>query len=107
VNASLILGLVDRCRRLVGPSGLDARLAGCRRRLDEALADETGQAMPAARAAAAELAVRAAAAAVVHAGSRSIALDQPAQRLAREATFLLVFATRPPIRAALLDQLTG
>jgi len=62
---------------------------------------------PSAMAVASELAVRAVAAAVVHAGSRSIRLDQHAQRLAREATFLLVFASRPQVRAALLDRLAG
>jgi alkylation response protein AidB-like acyl-CoA dehydrogenase len=106
VNGSLALGLVARCCRLSGPSGLDTRLAACRRMLDEALAEEAGNGMAAARAASAELALHAAAAAVVHAGSRSILLDAHAQRLSREATFLLVFGTRAPIRAALLDRLT-
>jgi len=106
VNGSLALGVAGRCCRLVGPSGLDTRLADCRRLLDDALEDETGERMAAARAATAELALHAAAAAVVHAGSRSILLDEQAQRLTREATFLLVFGTRAPIRAALLDRLT-
>jgi hypothetical protein len=35
-------------------------------------------------------------------GSRSILIDQHPQRLAREALFLLVFGSRPPIRAELL-----
>jgi hypothetical protein len=107
VHASLALGVVARCCRLIGPSGLDGRLADCRRALDEALADDTGERMATARAAVSELAVRASAAAVVSAGSRSIRLDQHAQRLAREASFLLVFGSRPRIRAAMLDQLAG
>jgi len=107
VHASLVLGVVARCCWLVGPSGLDGRLADCRRALDEALADGTGERMATARAAVSELAVRASAAAVVSAGSRSIRLDQHAQRLAREASFLLVFGSRPRIRAAMLDQLAG
>src|SRR6266545_342972 len=62
-------------------------------------------AMPAARAAASELAVRAAAALVTGTGSRSILADQHAQRLARESLFLLVFGSRPAIRTALLRRL--
>ena len=55
--------------------------------------------MPAARAAACELALRATAALVVSQGSTAVLADQDAQRLAREALFLLVFGSRPPIRA--------
>jgi len=106
VNASLALGLIDRCCRLLGPSTLDAQLTACRAALDAALEDETGDRMAAARASTAALAVRAAAATVTHAGSRAIRLDQHPQRLAREASFLLVFATRPSIRTALLTTLT-
>jgi hypothetical protein len=40
-------------------------------------------------------------------GSASIRLHQRAQRLVREAAFLLVFGSRPQIRAALLDGLAG
>jgi hypothetical protein len=58
--------------------------------------------MAEARAAAAELAVRAAAALAVRDGSRSVAVDQQVQRLAREALFLLVFGSRPGIKSALL-----
>jgi alkylation response protein AidB-like acyl-CoA dehydrogenase len=106
VNGSLALGVIARCCRLIGPSPLDAQLADRRRALDDALADATADRMLAARAAAADLALRAAAATVVHAGSRSLLTDQHPQRLAREATFLLVFATRPPIRTALLTHLS-
>jgi hypothetical protein len=107
VAAALALGLVARCCRLIGPSGLDAELADHRRTLDEALGDDTGHRLPVARAAASELAVRAAAAAVLHGGSESIGLDHHPQRLAREATFLLVFGNRRPIRAARFDRLAG
>ena len=58
-------------------------------------------AMPAARAAACELALRAAAALVVTQGSTAILADQDAQRLAREALFLLVFGSRPSIKESL------
>ena len=58
--------------------------------------------MPAARAPASELAVRAAATLTVAVGSRAIVGRHPARRLAREAAFTLVAAGRPenPRRAA-------
>jgi alkylation response protein AidB-like acyl-CoA dehydrogenase len=98
MNGSLALGVTARCCRLMGPSALDAALDGARDALDTATVDG----LPAARAGASELAVRAATALIVTQGSRSILTDQHAQRLAREALFLLVFASRPPIRDALL-----
>jgi hypothetical protein len=109
VNGSLALGLVRRCTRLLGPGPLDDELAACRELLDDAItadaitADAT--AMAEARAAASELAVRAAAALAVRDGSRSVTVDQHAQRLAREALFLLVFGSRPGIKSALLRRL--
>jgi hypothetical protein len=39
-------------------------------------------------------------------GSGAILADHDAQRLAREALFLLVFGSRPPIREALAGLLT-
>ena len=103
VNGSLALGVAGRCCRLLGPGPLDDELAACRERLDEALNSDSA-AMATARAAASELAVRATAALAVRDGSRSIMLDQHAQRLAREAVFLLVFGSRPAIKSALLHQ---
>lgn len=100
-NGSLALGLTGRCCRLVGPSRLDAELAAGRHALDDAGPEGIAEA----RAAASELAVRAAAAAVVAGGSSSVALDSHEQRLAREAVFLLVFGSRPAIRDALLRRL--
>jgi hypothetical protein len=38
-------------------------------------------------------------------GSRAVSVDQHAQRLAREALFLLVFGSRPGIKGALLRRL--
>lgn len=93
-NGSLALGVASRCCALIGPSPLDGELSGARAALDTA----TVQTMPAARAAAAELAMRAASALVVASGSRSILASSQAQRLAREAVFLLVFGTRPAIK---------
>ncbi len=101
-NGSLALGLAARCCGLIGPGPLDEQLASCRAALDTAGPD----AMPAARAAACELALRATAALVVSQGSTAILADQDAQRLAREALFLLVFGSRPPIRQSLAGLLT-
>jgi alkylation response protein AidB-like acyl-CoA dehydrogenase len=104
INGSLALGLVRRCVRLLGPGPLDEELAACQARLDDALAADS-DAMAQARAAASELAVRAAAALAVQVGSRSVTVDQHAQRLVREALFLLVFGSRPGIKNALLRRL--
>jgi alkylation response protein AidB-like acyl-CoA dehydrogenase len=103
LNGSLALGVVDRCCRLMGPSAFDEQLVAIRGSLDDA----TPATLPAARAAASELALRAAAALTVAHGSRSILVDQHPQRLAREAMFLLVFGSRPPIRAELSRMIAG
>ena len=97
-NGSLALGVARRCCALIGPSGLDAELTNRRRQLDEA----SEQTMAEARAAAAELALRAAGALVVANGSTSLLPEAQAQRLLREATFLQVFGSRPAIRDSLL-----
>ena len=101
IHASFALGLVDRCCRLLGPGTFDEELAACRAALDDA----TPETMPTARAAASELALRAAGALVVSTGSKAAVRDQHAQRIAREALFLLVYGSRPAVRAALLDRL--
>jgi alkylation response protein AidB-like acyl-CoA dehydrogenase len=105
LNGFLALGVVDRCLRLLGPSAVADRLgrelAACR----SALLRAGAATIPDARAAASELAVRAAATLTVHHGSRSIRTDEHPQRLFREAGFLLVFGTRPAIRSALLARL--
>jgi alkylation response protein AidB-like acyl-CoA dehydrogenase len=100
-NGSLALGVARRACLLLGPTQLDAELALRRERLDTA--DARG--LAGARAAAVELALRASAALITHSGSRSIAGASHAQRLAREALFLLVFGSRPAIASALLEQL--
>jgi alkylation response protein AidB-like acyl-CoA dehydrogenase len=100
-NGSLALGVAARCCALIGPSPLDDQLDAARAALDAADSD----AMPAARAAAAELAMRAAAALVTAQGSRAILVSEHPQRLAREALFLLVFASRPAIRESLSRRL--
>jgi alkylation response protein AidB-like acyl-CoA dehydrogenase len=100
-NGSLALGLVTRCTRLLGPSPLDGDLAAARTRLDEAGPDE----LPAARAAASALAHRAAGLLVVATGSSAVLAGAHAERSAREALFLLVFGSRPAIKAALVAEL--
>jgi len=104
INGSLALGVAGRCARLMGPGPLDDELAACRTQLDSAL-DADVAAMAQARAAASELAVRSAAALAVRDGSKSIMADQHPPRLTREALFLLVFGSRPPIKSALLRRL--
>jgi len=101
IHGALVLGVAGRCCRLLGGSPLDAELVACRRGLAEA----TAETVHAARAAASELALRAAAALVVSRGSGALLAGEHAQRLAREALFLSVFGGRPPVRAALLELL--
>lgn len=97
----LSIGLADRCCRLLGPSPLDDEVTAARQRLLTTAADG----IPAARAAATELAARAAMTLVAASGSSAILSDRYPQRLAREAMFLLVFGSRPPIKAALVSLL--
>jgi alkylation response protein AidB-like acyl-CoA dehydrogenase len=95
-NGSLALGVADRCRRLL-PDGDRAPVDAARAGLDVAGPAQ----LPAARAAAAELALRYAAQLVVGAGARGVLAGEDPQRLLREAAFLLVFGSRPGIRAEL------
>jgi len=104
LNGFLALGVAGRCVRVLGPSngaGLAPELDACRGDLVAAGAAQT----PAARAVASELAWRAAARLAVVTGSRAVLRDHPAQRLLREAAFLLVFGSRPAIRDELLARL--
>ncbi len=95
------------------PSASPPGAAGCwaRRALDGELAalraelDRLGPGTAAARAAAGELALRAASALMTAAGSRSLLVTEHGQRLAREAMFTLVYALRPGSRSALLARL--
>lgn len=97
-NGSFALGLAKRCCIELGPSPLDDELVRCRHRLDTVSQQE----MPGARAEASALAVRSAAALVAHSGGRAITMQHHAQRLAREAHFLLVQGQTPAIRQHLL-----
>lgn len=114
LNGFLALGVVDRCVRLLRAtaSRLDwASAQADRLVLDadaarDALLTSDAAGTPAARAAASELAWRAAAMLTIGTGARAVLRDDHAQRLVREAAFLLVFGSRPAIRDALLDRLT-
>ncbi len=101
-NGSLALGVAARCVRLLGPSELDRQLDNTRVRLDTAPVDE----MPLARAAAANLAVRAASTLVASVGGSSVLMDHHAQRLAREAMFLLVQGQTAEIKRHNLELLS-
>ena len=101
LNGSFALGVASRCCALLGPSPLDDELSDCRASLDAA--DDTN--IAAARAAASELAARAAHVLVVSRGSRAALVGDPAERLSREAAFLLIFGSRPAIKDALLKSL--
>ena len=99
VNGSLALGVARRCCELLGPTSLDDELRRCREELDTF---ETTD-IAVSRARAAELAVRAAHVLAVSRGSRSAISGDVAERTTREAALLLVFASRPAIKNALLD----
>jgi alkylation response protein AidB-like acyl-CoA dehydrogenase len=99
VNGSLALGVARRCCELLGPTSLDDELRRCRDDLD---AYETKD-IYVSRARAAELAVRAAHILSVSRGSQSAISGDVAERTSREAALLLVFASRPAIKEALLN----
>jgi alkylation response protein AidB-like acyl-CoA dehydrogenase len=100
LHAAFALGVTARCCRLLGPTPLDAELTSLRAELDR-----LGPGTPVARAAAGELALRAASALMTAEGNRSLLVAEHGQRLAREAMFILVYALRPASRAALLARL--
>jgi alkylation response protein AidB-like acyl-CoA dehydrogenase len=102
LHAALALGVVARCAALMGPTALDAELAALRAELDR-----LGPGTAAARGAAGELALRAAATLMTTEGSRSLLAAGQAQLLARDALFALVYALRPASRAAILAALAA
>jgi alkylation response protein AidB-like acyl-CoA dehydrogenase len=101
VNGSLALGVARRCCQLIGSSVLDGELRDAREDLDRAGARE----IHGARARASALAVRCAHVLAVTTGSRAAISGDVAERSTREASLLLVFATRPSIKTALLDRM--
>lgn len=107
LSGCVALGLAERCARLLVDAGEDqaaetlrAEQDLVRTRLDAALTDPPT--LPAARAAASDLAYRSAGALAAATGSRAILSGSHAARLVREATFVLVAASRPDIRAELI-----
>ncbi len=97
-NGSFPLGVARRCATLLGTDLFDGEIVACRR----ALHDSTLETAPAARAWASDLVVRAASALVASGGGKSVLALEHAQRLAREAMFLLVFGQTASIRTAQL-----
>jgi hypothetical protein len=100
-NGALALGVAGRAAVSAGSAALIADVAGARADLLAASVEE----LPGARAACNALAVRAAAALAVQDGGRSVIRGSRADRLLREAHFLLGFGARPAIRADLLRRL--
>lgn len=103
-NGAFALGVAGRCARIAGDGALAAAVDACRAALEQA---PDGGALARARADAALLAARAAASLVVRRGARALDAGEHAQRLAREAVFLLAFGHRPAIRDALLEGLAA
>jgi alkylation response protein AidB-like acyl-CoA dehydrogenase len=111
LNGALPLGLVRRCVRLLQSAGqdevaarFDAECCAVRDRLDAGLADPTQ--MLSARAAGSQLALRAAAALVTAHGGPSLIRTGHPQRLAREALFTLVAASRKELKTMLIESLS-
>jgi alkylation response protein AidB-like acyl-CoA dehydrogenase len=100
-NGSFPLGVASRCCTLLERPAFDRRLNEVRDALDAASTED----MPSARADAALFAVQASTALVAATGGRAVTLNHHAQRLHREAMFLLVQGQTPRIREHMLDRL--
>jgi alkylation response protein AidB-like acyl-CoA dehydrogenase len=98
VNGSLALGIARRCCGLLGSTSLDDELSRCRDDLDAVDTEN----IAVARARANELAVRASHVLAISRGSQSAIAGDISERTSREAALLLVFASRPAIKDALL-----
>ncbi|MET4166171.1 MULTISPECIES: acyl-CoA dehydrogenase family protein [Gordonia] len=112
LNGTLPFGLLRRCTALLDVSGHDREARALRERadvvrtaLDAGMADAT--ALLAARADAARLALDAAAALVSADGGRALVRGSHSERLFREAAFILVAASRPELKNALLQLFSG
>lgn len=101
VNGSLSLGVARRAASLLGSPGFDSELADARAQLDEADVD----ALPEARGRVSALTVRLTTSLIASEGGRAIVGNHHAQRLAREALFLLIQGQTPGIRQAQLRYL--
>lgn len=109
INGTLPFGLVRRCSALLDLEGQQAaaralreRAGEVRTRLDSALADTDP--LVDARADAARLAVSAAATLICADGGRSLLRGHHPERLAREAAFTLVAASRPQLKDVLVER---
>ncbi|HAF68174.1 MAG TPA: hypothetical protein DCL16_03540 [Acidimicrobiaceae bacterium] len=101
-NGSNPLGVASRATSLLGPSPLDQQLDKARKRINSATTEE----LPEARAVLGDLCVRATSALVATVGGSALFVEQQAQRLAREALFLLVQGQTPEIKQHHLKLLT-
>ena len=97
-NGALALGVAGRAAAFAESASLAADVARAR----DGLLAASVEALPAARAGCNEIAVRAAAALAVRDGGGGVIRGSRADRLLREAHFLLGFGSRPAIRADLL-----
>ncbi|MDG2120246.1 MAG: acyl-CoA/acyl-ACP dehydrogenase [Actinomycetota bacterium] len=101
-NGSLGLGVTSRALSLLGPSALDNELIATRSMLDGASVSE----LPAARGRLGDLCIRSTSALLASRGGSGMIVDQHAQRLAREALFLLVQGQTPEIKKIHVERLT-
>lgn len=109
INGTLPLGLLRRCTALLDAGGhsrasraLRERGSEVRTRLDAGLADS--ELLIEARAAGAQLALDAAGALVAAYGGRALLRGNHPERLAREAVFTLVAASRPTLKDLLVQR---
>ena len=105
IRDSRCTALLDRGGATAQARRLRERGSEIRTRLDTSLAD--ADALLAARADGAQLAVDAAAALVAADGGRALIVGSDADRLSREATFTLVAASRPELKGLLLQRFSG
>ena len=105
-NGSLALGVANRCCRLLDDSALSGQLNLLRDRLN-LIEPADYDAMSQARADASLFAVRAATALVAKTGGRAVMMSEHAQRLMREAMFVLVQGQTPSIKSEMMASLTS
>ncbi|MFI1460567.1 acyl-CoA dehydrogenase family protein [Nocardia carnea] len=112
LNGCVACGVAGRAIRLLREAGrvdaataLDQQLARARTELDAGLADSTR--LPAARAGAADLAVRAAGALIAGTGARALLADNHAQCSLRDAVFTAVAGSRPEMRDILVNTMAA
>ncbi|ROZ98035.1 acyl-CoA dehydrogenase family protein [Gordonia sp. OPL2] len=112
LNGTLPLGLLRRCTSLLDISGhsdaaraIRERSSHVRSRLDAGMADAA--ALIEARADAAQLALDATATLIAAEGGRALLRGSTPERLAREALFTLVAASRPQLKDLLVERFSG